>query len=315
MDAPSARTWARCLYALKPRSWPKLLVAALLGQVIGVIAAGRFDPLGAALGFGFTLFHLAFVVLVNDWGDAEVDGLKRRLFPESCSPKTIPDGILAPESVWQLGAGAGFFALGVAVLAETLAARPGATVTGALCLLLLACYTLPPVQLNYRGGGELLELLGVGFALPWWNAYVQSGQATPPELAWLPAFALLALASALASGLADEASDRLGGKRTFATMFGGARVRVAVEGLVVGAMLVLAAMSKLAPQLAQWWTTAPAVLLMSWLQRELARCSRAADVEEPEGIARYKQALHRLIWWGTAMLCATLLAGLWLGLA
>ena len=306
-------TWARCVYALKPKSWPKLLVAAAFGQVLGIAAAGRFDPGGAVLGFAFTLFDLAFVVLLNDWGDREVDALKRRLFEHECSPKTIPDRILHPRSVWQLGAGAGAMALAVASIAESVALRPGALVGAALCMLVFVAYTLPPLRLNYRGGGELLELVGVGFALPWWNAYVQSGRATPPQLGWLPAFALLAFASALASGLSDEHSDRLGGKRTFATMFGAAQVRLGVEGLVVAAMLVWAAMGKLAPHLAQWWTTAPAVLLMSWLHRDLAAASRAADIDTAAGITRYKQALHRCIWWGTLLLGATLCLATWWG--
>lgn len=297
----------RVAYALKPKSWPKLLVAAALGQALGVVAAGRFDPLGCGLGFAFTIFDLAFVVLVNDYGDREVDALKRRLYPDSCSPKTIADGILEARSVMQLGLGAGALALSVAVIAEVFADRPGAIVGALGCLVLFVGYTLPPVRLNYRGGGELLEMLGVGFALPWFNAYLQSGVAAPAVLGWLPGFALLALASALASGLSDEHSDRRGGKVTFTTMFGPARVRTAVEGMYVGAMLVWAAMGTLAPHLADWWTTMPAVALMSWLHRDLTRAGRAREVDEPIGIARYKQALHRGVWWGALALAATLL--------
>lgn len=301
---------ARLWYALKPKSWPKILVAAGLGQALGVVASGHFDPVAGILGLGFTLCDLAFVVLLNDWGDREVDTLKRRLAPESCSPKTIPDGILEADSVLRLGLGAGALAAAFALIAALVLDRPGALTGGLACLLLFVAYTLPPLRLNYRGGGEVLEMIGLGFALPWWNAYLQSGEAVPATLGWLPGFALLCLASALASGLADEHSDRAGGKRTFATMFGGARVRVAVEGLYIGAMLVWAAMGKLAPGLAQWWTTFPAVALMSWIHRDLGRHSRARDIDTPAGTTRYKTALHRGIWWGTALLGATLLGEL-----
>ncbi len=300
-------TAARILYALKPASWPKLLVAAAFGQALGVVAAGRFDAVGGILGGAFTLFHLAFVVLVNDYGDRDIDALKRRLYPDTCSPKTIPDRILEPASVLQLGLGAGAMALSVGLGAALWWNRPGALLGGLGCLLLLVGYTLPPLRLNYRGGGECVEMLGVGFALPWFNAYLQSGIGTPAALGWLPGLALLALASALASGLADEHSDRLGGKRTFTTLFGPERVRSAVEGMLIGAMLVWAAMPKLAPHLAQWWTTMPAVALMSWLHRDLARAGRAVDVDEPAGINRYKLALHRAVWWGTVVLALTLL--------
>lgn len=301
---------ARVLYALKPKSWPKILVAAGFGQALGAVANGGLDLVACLLGLGFTLFDLAFIVLLNDWGDRDVDALKRRLVPESCSPKTIPDRILEGESVLRLGLGAGALAAAFALVTAIVLDRPGAFIGGVACLLLFVLYTLPPVRLNYRGGGEILEMIGVGFALPWWHAYVQSGEPVPVTLGWLPGFALLCLASALASGLADEHTDRRGGKVTFATLFGGARVRVAVEGLYIGAMLVWAAMGKLSPVLAQWWTTFPAVGLMSWIHRDIGRLGRARDVDTPVGITRYKNALHRGIWWGTSLLAATLLGEL-----
>lgn len=294
------------MYALKPRSWPKLLVAALLGQALGVASAGGFDPLAAVIGFAFTGFDLAFLVLLNDWGDVEVDRLKRRMFPETGSPKTIPDRLLAARSVLELGIAAGTFALATAAIVEMLWTRPGALLGAIGCLALFVAYTLPPIRLNYRGGGELLEMLGVGFALPWWNAYVQSGVAAPAELAWLPGFALLALASALASGLADEDSDRLGGKRTFTTLFGKAAVRAAVEGMLVAAMLVWAAMPKLAPAVADWVVVMPAVALMSWCHRDVVAASRDPDIDAPDGLGRYKAAVHRSIWWGTALLATSI---------
>lgn len=310
-------TASRLLYALAPHSWPKLLVAALLGQAIGVVAAGRLDPLAAAIGFAFTLLALGFVVLLDDWGDRDVDALERRVDPERSPPKTIPDRILEGRSVWQLALGLGAFALSTAVLAEVWVPRPGAAIAAAVCLSLVAIHAVPPLQLSHRGGGELVELLGVGFALPWWNAYVQSGIAAPPQLAFLPGFALFAFATALVAGLGDEYTDRLAHKVTFTTLFGQQRVRMAAEGLLIGGMLVWAAMSKLAPHVASWWTTAPAVLVMSWFHRGVAKAGRAADVEDPVGVARYKAAMHRCVWWGAATLAMTLivpqlLAHLWI---
>ena len=42
-------------------------------------------------------------------------------------------------------------------------------------MFVFVAYTLPPLRLNYRGGGELLEMLGVGLALPLYNVYLQAG--------------------------------------------------------------------------------------------------------------------------------------------
>lgn len=311
-DLPLPRRW---LFALKPASFPKLLVSAVLGQAIGVASAGRIDLVALAFGLLFTVLHLSFVVLVNDWGDQDVDALKRRLY-RSVGPdahKTIPDDVLDERSVLMGGVGAGVLALAVAGLGEHLLGRPGLLGGAALCLLLLVLYTLPPVRLNYRGGGEVLEMIGVGFFLPWWSAYLQGGKAMPAGLVVLPAFALLCLASALVSGLYDEESDRLGGKRTFTTSFGPLAVRQAAEGLVVGAMLVWAALPWLAPAYAQLWMVLPVVVVMVADYRELLVESREADPTHRRDplYRRYKGLLHQCIWRGAGMMAAMLaLAGL-----
>ncbi|MCA9655254.1 MAG: prenyltransferase [Myxococcales bacterium] len=304
-ELPLHRRW---LYALKPASWPKLLVSAGLGQGIGVAAAGRVDLLALLLGAAFTLAHLSFIVLVNDWGDQEVDAIKRRLYPDGCSPKTIPDDVLEPSSVLMGGVGAGVLALAVAGLGEHLLARSGLLAGGAACLLLLVLYTLPPVRLNYRGGGEVLEMLGVGFLLPWFHAFLQGGKVMPAGLVVLPAYALLCLSSALASGLADEESDRLGGKRTFTTMFGPTAVRQAADGLVLGAILVWAALPWLAPYYAQLWMVLPVVVVMVADYRDLRQDGRY----RPDAMhRRYKHTLHLCVWRGGLTMAGMLaLAGL-----
>lgn len=297
----------RWIYALKPRSWPKLLVSAALGQAIGVAVDGEIDPVGFFAGLLFVGFMLAAVVLLNDWGDRDVDALKRRLFPESCSPKTIPDGLLEARSVLWAGLGFASTAVGVAVAAQLILGRPGLAVGGIACAAIFWMYTFPPIKLNYRGGGEILEMVGVGFALPWWQAYCQSGVATPGGLVVLPAFALLALASALASGLADEPSDRLGGKTTFTTAFGGPAVRQAVEGLVLGGMIVWAILPRLAPSYASVWLVLPAIVVMLVEFRDLRRAAEAKDIATYHGLSVYKHRLHDCIWRGTTAMSVSLL--------
>src|SRR5690606_26441979 len=144
-------------------------------------------------------------VLLNDWGDQEVDRVKRAMFPSS-SKKTIPDGVLPAPLVLLVGALAGVGAALVALAGEISLDRPWLTVAALAAMGLFVAYTLPPLRLNYRGGGELLEALGVGVVLPWINAYAQSGRALAPGLIVLPGFAVLSLSSAIASGISDERS-------------------------------------------------------------------------------------------------------------
>ncbi|MEO1172640.1 MAG: prenyltransferase, partial [Myxococcota bacterium] len=191
-------TFARWRYAAKPNSWPKLLVPMLLGQSLGAYLAGRIDPRALAFGVLFVVADLLYIVFLNDWADERVDRIKREMFPDGCSPKTIPDDILPARAL--LGAGIGAGALGL-VIAWTFGHwldRPWLFAGAAAALAVFWAYTLPPLRLNYRGGGEVLEALGVGFVLPWLNAYAQSGVLGGAGYAVLAPFVVLSLSSAVA---------------------------------------------------------------------------------------------------------------------
>lgn len=299
---------ARWWYALKPASWPKLLVPAALGQALG--AAMTETPSWAALAFGalFTVLDLAFIVLLNDWGDRDVDAIKRRMFPDGCSPKTIPDGLLPARHVLVAGLLAGASAVLVAVIAELVLPRPGLALFGALSFALFVAYTFPPIALNYRGGGELLELAGVGVVLPAMHVFLQSGVALAAAPMTLVAFACLSFASALASGLSDEQSDRAGGKRTFTTMFGNARIRGAIELFTGVGALAMAAAVITEGVLVPPWGSIGAVVVIAVKLRSMRQLGPEATTNAFAAQARYKGALHEAIWGGTSIVALSVVA-------
>jgi 1,4-dihydroxy-2-naphthoate octaprenyltransferase/chlorophyll synthase len=302
----------RWLYALKPASWPKLFVPAIFGQLIGASQSEGFDARALGWGLGFTVLGLGFIVLLNDWGDREVDAIKRRMFPDGCSPKTIPDGILDARSVGFVGALFGGATLLVAAGAELALRRPLAFEAGLASMLLFVAYTLPPLRLNYRGGGELLEMFGVGMALPLYNTYLQAGTVTPSAWLWVLGFSLLSLASGIASGLSDEESDRAGGKRTFASVMGNAGARKLSETCVfLGAAVWLVA-SIARPEWLPLWVVAPAVAIVLWNFLAMRNVSDAAVTNAFGAQGAYKRFLHRAIWHSTML--AAVLMGLRLGL-
>ena len=303
MPESSADRW---LYALKPASWPKLVVPALFGQLLAASGAGRLDVAALGWGLGFTGFGLAFIVLLNDWGDREVDAIKRRMVPDGCSPKTIPDGILAPRRVGAAGLACGVAAALFAAGAEAELGREYAFEAGVACMLVFVAYTLPPVRLNYRGGGELLEMLGVGVALPLYNAYLQSGEIAPRAWPWVGGFAALSLASGIASGLSDEESDRAGGKRTFASTFGNAAARRLTEASVVVGAIVWASAALLRPDWAPAWAAVPAVLIIVWNFKAMRGVSDMAVTNAFGAQGRYKHFLHRAIWHSTTVAAVVL---------
>ncbi|MCA9646116.1 MAG: prenyltransferase, partial [Myxococcales bacterium] len=299
MDFASWSTWQRWRYALKPGSWPKLLVPCVLGQGLGVVAAPRVSWVALALGVLFTLCDLAFIVFLNDWGDQGVDRIKREMFPHGCSPKTIPDGILSSRALLWAGLGCGALGLLSAIagewwLARLGAPRPGLSWTALGCLLVFVAYSLPPLRLNYRGGGEALEMLGVGVALPYFNFYLQAGRWWSPWVWPLLGFALLSLGSALASGLSDEESDRAGGKRTLASVAGNEVTRQATELLVLlGAVAWVCADGAL---VGLWFVGGLGALIAVgyWLLLRRGSASAVTNAFTEQGL--YKQHLHHAIW-------------------
>ncbi len=295
---------ARWRYALKPASWPKLLVPALLGQCIGFAEASVLNARALLVGLLFTLCLLAFIVFLNDWGDRDVDAIKRRLFPDGCSPKTVPDGILPAVSLLRAGLLSGALALGLAFGAEGALDRPRLGLFGVASLSLFVFYSLPPLRLNYRGGGELLEALGVGLALPSFHVYLQSGVLTPRALSLLAPFVLLSLSSATASGLADEVSDRQGGKRTYVTVFGNAAGRRMVELCLAAGGLGWLLLTIHDAAVFPLFTLAPPLLVLLYEGARLHRLGPAATTNEFAAQGRYKLALHRAIWGSAALLSA-----------
>lgn len=317
MDVALASPQRRWWHAVKPASWPKVLAPALLGQVLGVMSSGTFSWGGAVVGAAFAACATIYVVLLNDWYDVDVDTLKRRMFPEAGSPKTIPDGVLPAESVLLAGAGFGVVALSIALCGELfLPGRVGLTAIAAIMLGLLPAYSGRPLRLNYRGTGELVEAVGVGVLVPWWSALAQGGPPTSEWYAWtLPGTFLLALASAAASGLSDEESDRRGGKQTLTTRWGNPVARAVTEyaafaGLIAWMIAVRVsggAFPLIPVQVAFLAAALPWRRLMRESPHALTNCFKAQ--------ARYKSALHWLIWGATATLALGLAVWRWMGWA
>ncbi|XXT20026.1 prenyltransferase [Sorangium sp. So ce429] len=231
----SLGAWLR---ASRLASQPSIALPLLLGQLLGARAAGRPLDLGTLAAVHlFGLLDQLFIVYANDVADQETDRQNRTATPFSGGSRVLVEGRLSPRA---LGAAAIACAAGlVAVSAALAAALPTASAPllvplAVAALLLLWAYSYPPLRLSYRGGGELLQMVGVGAVLPLYGYIAQGG-----AIARFP-FALLAfllpshLGSAIATALPDEPSDRESAKRTLPVRVGGeraARCVVVLNGL------------------------------------------------------------------------------------
>ncbi|MFT5358061.1 MAG: 1,4-dihydroxy-2-naphthoate octaprenyltransferase [Polyangiales bacterium] len=305
-------TFQKWRFALKPGSWPKLFVPMMMGHALGGAQRGGLDLEVAVVGAVLTFFLLASIVLLNDFGDREVDKIKRRIYPHS-SPKTIPDGVLPAHHLLFAGVAAGSVFVAGSFWAASWAGRPGFGWLGVLAFMTFAAYSLPPLRLNYRGGGELLEMLGVGFVLPWMNAYLQAGLGAESAW-WFPkasvlfgGLMLLALSSAIASGLSDEVSDRRGGKKTFTTAFGNPAARRLVETLVLFAVVAFLAAGIFSAHV-PFPVVLPTCAMLLWRRHQMRTLSPAAVTGSLNVLSTYKARLHAGTWRGVEVLAGALIA-------
>jgi 1,4-dihydroxy-2-naphthoate polyprenyltransferase len=219
------------LQASRLSSQSYIFFPLLLGQAIHYAQTGHFSWAVFLLLHLYGLFLQLFIVYANDRADIETDSLNTTFTIFSGGSRTLVDGLItvqensaAVHTVIGLNA-----AVGIALTAffQLTLAMP----LIALSLGLLWLYSFPPVRLSYRGGGELLQMLGVGMILPAFGYYGQAGSlaAFPRHLL---AFILpCQLACAMATALPDEPSDRASCKRTTPVLLGSAVVKRTIIGL------------------------------------------------------------------------------------
>jgi len=226
------RAW---LQASRLPSQLYIALPLLLGQLVAARALGEgLEPvtLGAVQLFG--VLDQLFIVYANDWADQETDRGNRTATPFSGGSRVLVEGRLSSRA---LGRAAGVCAVGALAVSGVLAVlrdAPGLVGLAVLALALLWAYSYPPLKLSYRGGGELLQMVGVAGVLPLYGYLARGGGLA--GFPWALTLMLLPthLACAIATALPDEPSDRDSGKHTLAVRVGGERAAwllVALNGL------------------------------------------------------------------------------------
>jgi len=203
----------------------------LLGQALRYAQTGQFNWTVFLLLHLYGLFLQLFIVYANDRADIETDRLNTTFTIFSGGSRTLVNGLItvrenyaAVLTVIVLNAAVG---LALTALYQRILALP----LIALSLGLLWLYSFPPVRLSYRGGGEFLQMMGVGLILPIFGYYGQAGSLA--AFPWhLLAFILpCQLACAMATALPDEPSDRASSKRTAPVLLGPLLVKLIIIGL------------------------------------------------------------------------------------
>ncbi len=238
-----------------------------LGEALAYSITGKFSLTLSLLIHGFGVVDGLFVSYSNDVADAEADARNTTFALFSGGSRVIAEGKLTKRAL----AIASFVMLGCMwAFASALAfafARPLALGFAAVAVLLMHGYSFPPLRLSYRGGGEVLQGLGLGVVLPLFAYYGQTGElATFPWATLIPLFMLWHAAN-VASSLPDTPSDRECGKRTYPVRKGERRSRRDALVIISAAGLLALVTGPALPLVAKLLIVGPAALMVAMSAR------------------------------------------------
>lgn len=209
------------IQAARPLAHVNIVVPLVLGQVAALHVGDRFrwPWFAAALGWG-VVNHLV-IIFANDFADRDADTGRRTLL--SGGSGVLADGKLtAPQLARAASAAAVALVIYSCLLA--LAGRPWAPLYAIAALLLLWIYSFGPARLGYRGGGELVQGIGIGVGLPSLGYYLQTEALLAPIWIVGPA-TLLGTCSNVLTALPDVQDDTRAGKKTWPVRHGLASAR------------------------------------------------------------------------------------------
>lgn len=223
------RSW---LKAARLPSQSYIALPLLLGQVLGWASTGSWSWTIFVLVQLFGITDQLYIVWANDYADRDTDAKNDTFTIFSGGSRVLVDQSITPITL--LRAAQAMVLLSVLLLITLSAlSNPYILPIGSTGLLLLWAYSFKPFMLSYRGGGELLQTLGVGMVLPLIGYMAQGGELFGFPWDYLAILFPLNLATAIATALPDLPSDSQSNKRTIPVKFGMEKAIMLIVGLVV----------------------------------------------------------------------------------
>jgi len=216
-------TLAALVRATRPLAHGNIAPPILYGQALAFALTHHFSWTALVLAQAFGVVDHLLIVFANDYADREADVLQTSPTPFSGGSRVLPDGELSPSTIRSLAIGA---AIALLVLSMFISVW-----LGLAAIALIGAYSYPPLRLSYRGGGELLQGLGVGVVLPLVGLTAQGATIDARVISYLAPTFVLGVAGNVLTSLPDEEPDRAARKRSPAARWGGRSARGISMGL------------------------------------------------------------------------------------
>lgn len=237
--------WRAWLKAARPLAHGNIAPPILLGAALAFADSHRFDVWMAAFAHAFGILDHLVIVFANDYADRDADRLNTAPTMFSGGSRVLVDGLLRPRSLAIAAIVCALLLLSISALGFFVE-RPLLPFLALVALLLLHAYSFAPLRLAYRGHGEILQGLGVGFVLPLVGYYAQSGELASAPFAVLAPLVVLGIASNILTALPDAPADRAAHKRSWPVRRGEDRARSDALLLCGGATIACALVMPLA---------------------------------------------------------------------
>ena len=197
-----------------------IFLPLLLGEAVALNHGSGFSISRFVTVHLFGLAIQLYIVFANDYADQETDRNNVTFTPFSGGSRVLVDGDLTPFQILKAARLMALTSIGLGMILGVMAGSIVPIIMAVLGVLLLFLYSYRPVQLSYKGGGELLQMIGVGIVLPIMGYTAFSGRLD--SFPWEILFVVLPTQLACAIGTAepDEPSDRADQKKTIPVLLG-----------------------------------------------------------------------------------------------
>jgi 1,4-dihydroxy-2-naphthoate octaprenyltransferase len=245
--SPREKFWRKItpwIKALRLQFYPMSFAAYAAGAFGAVTRGYEFNNLHFWLGYGWIFLLEVATVFSNDYFDFQTDRQNKYFGPFTGGSRVLVEGELRPRDLKRGALTALALSLIAVVLLLVSLSGPGLGTIGFIALFFTVAlgYTVPPLQLSYRGLGELdvafthsMAVMVSGYI------FMRAGITDPfPWLLSIPLFFSI-LPSITLAGIPDCEADRAVSKKTLAVRFGrkGAAKLAAAFTVLAALLLVL----------------------------------------------------------------------------